>query len=62
VLRLRQGFGRLIRRKDDTGVVVLLDSRAIKTNYGKVFLRALPAPVKRAYSLEELARLANTNF
>jgi ATP-dependent DNA helicase DinG len=41
-IKLRQGFGRLIRRKDDRGTVVILDSRVIKKGYGKKILRALP--------------------
>ncbi len=43
VLRFRQGFGRLIRRASDRGVVVLLDSRVWRKEYGQVFLDALPA-------------------
>ncbi len=42
VLRFRQGFGRLIRRATDRGVVVLLDSRVWRREYGQVFLDALP--------------------
>ncbi len=42
VLRFKQGFGRLIRRKDDTGIVTVLDARIIQRNYGRVFLEALP--------------------
>jgi ATP-dependent DNA helicase DinG len=42
VLKLKQGFGRLIRSKEDTGMVVILDSRILKKSYGRVFLRALP--------------------
>jgi Rad3-related DNA helicase len=42
VLRLRQGLGRLIRRGDDRGVVVLLDSRLYTKSYGATFLSALP--------------------
>jgi len=42
VLRFKQGFGRLIRTKDDTGMVVVLDSRILRKSYGRVFLRALP--------------------
>ncbi|MCB0093705.1 MAG: ATP-dependent helicase, partial [Caldilineaceae bacterium] len=34
ILRFRQGFGRLIRRTDDRGVVVLLDSRIWQKRYG----------------------------
>ncbi|MCB9893989.1 MAG: DEAD/DEAH box helicase [Planctomycetes bacterium] len=41
-IKLRQGFGRLIRRKDDFGTVVILDSRIITKGYGKKILRALP--------------------
>lgn len=41
-IKLRQGFGRLIRRKDDFGTVVILDSRVISKGYGKRMLKALP--------------------
>jgi DNA polymerase-3 subunit epsilon/ATP-dependent DNA helicase DinG len=42
VLRLRQGFGRLIRRTADRGAVVLCDPRLHSREYGPTFLRALP--------------------
>ncbi|MBM4013482.1 MAG: DEAD/DEAH box helicase [Planctomycetes bacterium] len=42
VLRFKQGFGRLIRRKDDSGVVTVLDARIIQRRYGRQFLEALP--------------------
>ncbi len=42
VLRLRQGFGRLIRTATDRGIVVLLDSRLWQRSYGDFFLDALP--------------------
>lgn len=42
VIRLKQGFGRLIRRKTDTGQVVLLDPRLRTKRYGKLFLESLP--------------------
>ncbi len=42
VLRFRQGFGRLIRTREDTGIVVVLDSRILKKNYGKIFLQSIP--------------------
>ncbi len=42
VLRFKQGFGRLIRRKDDSGVVTVLDARIIQRRYGRLFLEALP--------------------
>lgn len=41
-IRLKQGFGRLIRTKSDYGVVAILDSRIHKKYYGKEFLRYLP--------------------
>jgi len=41
-LRFRQGFGRLIRRSDDRGVVVVLDKRVISRRYGPAFVEALP--------------------
>ncbi len=43
VLRFRQGFGRLIRRQSDEGVVVVLDKRILSRRYGELFLNALPA-------------------
>jgi ATP-dependent DNA helicase DinG len=42
VLRLRQGFGRLIRTATDTGTVVILDPRILRKSYGRVFLDSLP--------------------
>ncbi len=41
-LRLKQGFGRLIRTRDDRGAVVLLDRRVSVRSYGEVLLSALP--------------------
>jgi ATP-dependent DNA helicase DinG len=42
VLKLKQGFGRLIRSRSDTGLVVLLDPRVLTKRYGSTFLEALP--------------------
>lgn len=42
VLRLRQGFGRLVRAADDRGAVLILDRRVHDRWYGRVFLRSLP--------------------
>ncbi len=42
ILKLRQGVGRLIRTKADTGIVVILDPRVLTKSYGQAFLRALP--------------------
>jgi Rad3-related DNA helicase len=55
ILRLRQGFGRLIRSKTDRGVVVLADKRVLTKRYGAAFLRALPAQAATMTSQEALA-------
>ena len=45
-LRLKQGFGRLIRSRSDRGAVVILDSRATERGYGRYLLETLaPAPL-----------------
>ncbi|HKG32111.1 MAG TPA: helicase C-terminal domain-containing protein, partial [Gemmatimonadales bacterium] len=41
-LKLKQGFGRLIRSSQDTGIVVLLDSRVVTKRYGQLLLSGLP--------------------
>ncbi|HUG94423.1 MAG TPA: helicase C-terminal domain-containing protein [Planctomycetaceae bacterium] len=42
IIKLKQGFGRLIRRKTDTGQVVILDPRVRTKRYGALFLESLP--------------------
>lgn len=42
IVKLNQGFGRLIRSKRDRGSVVCLDNRLLTKNYGKQFLNSLP--------------------
>lgn len=42
ILMFRQGFGRLIRRKEDRGVVAIFDRRVISKRYGQAFLDSLP--------------------
>src|ERR1043165_3422292 len=46
-LRLKQGFGRLIRSATDRGVVVIADSRVVTKSYGRVMLAGLP-PARQA--------------
>ena len=46
-IKLRQGFGRLIRNKTDTGIVVIADGRLFSKGYGAVLRRDLPAEVVR---------------
>jgi ATP-dependent DNA helicase DinG len=50
VLALKQGFGRLIRTRTDTGLVALLDRRVLTMRYGQVVLRSLP-PARRISTL-----------
>jgi ATP-dependent DNA helicase DinG len=58
-IKLRQGFGRLIRRKDDYGTVVILDSRVVRKAYGKRILKALPdCPISDGKGGEPGARKA----
>ena len=45
-LRLKQGFGRLIRSSTDSGVVVIADPRVVRMAYGRELMRALP-PARR---------------
>ncbi|MCC7139339.1 MAG: helicase [Planctomycetes bacterium] len=41
-LRLKQGFGRLVRRATDRGIVVILDPRVVTRAYGRALLETLP--------------------
>ncbi len=50
-LQLKQGFGRLIRRKDDRGVVAILDPRLRTRAYGRTILETLP-PARKVDSIE----------
>ena len=42
ILKFRQGVGRLIRTKTDSGIVVVLDNRVLNKRYGQAFLDAIP--------------------
>ena len=42
IIKFKQGFGRLIRSKTDTGIVVILDNRIVSKPYGRRFLSAIP--------------------
>ncbi len=42
VLMFRQGIGRLIRSKTDTGIIVVLDPRVVTKYYGRIFLNSIP--------------------
>jgi Rad3-related DNA helicase/serine/threonine protein kinase len=55
VLRLKQGLGRLLRTRDDRGVMAILDTRLHTKGYGKMVLNALP-PARRTNSLRDVER------
>ena len=55
-IALKQGFGRLIRRRDDRGIVAILDGRIVTRAYGRVFLETLPANLPRTSALEQVRR------
>lgn len=55
ILKMRQGFGRLIRSSEDRGAVAILDPRVYTRPYGKTLLASLP-PARRTDSFDELDR------
>lgn len=54
ILRVRQGFGRLIRSTTDRGVVAIFDQRLITKPYGRAFVESLPACTRRQGPVSEL--------
>lgn len=54
ILKFKQGFGRLMRRIDDKGAVVCLDSRLNNKPYGKVFIKSLQPHNHEAVKAEDL--------
>ncbi len=63
LLKLRQGFGRLIRSKSDRGIVLIMDSRVSNKKYGQYFKQVLPAQTLEMRSelelLSEVSRFFN---
>ncbi|EUJ35167.1 bifunctional ATP-dependent DNA helicase/DNA polymerase III subunit epsilon [Listeria weihenstephanensis FSL R9-0317] len=60
VLRFKQGFGRLIRREEDRGIVFIFDNRVDTTNFGKAFLHSIPkVPIVKAKEAELLEEVKN---
>jgi ATP-dependent DNA helicase DinG len=59
ILDLRQGFGRLIRRRSDRGVVVIFDTRLFTKSYGAEVLASLP-DCRVTRDLDELEKFFNS--
>jgi Rad3-related DNA helicase len=54
VIRFRQGFGRLIRHREDRGIVIVADPRVVTRRYAASFQRSLPCPVEVVAAREAL--------
>ena len=59
VLRFRQGIGRLIRSKEDRGVIVVLDKRITGRSYGKSFLQSIPPCTLQPCNLSTVGMLTS---
>ncbi len=62
VLRLKQGFGRLIRSTRDTGVLFILDTRVLNKSYGSIFLESLPTEISVVRTSLEAQNALNAWF
>lgn len=56
VMRMRQGFGRLIRSADDKGAFIVLDRRIETKSYGRQFIEALPNVEIKKVPLEQMVK------
>ena len=52
ILKLKQGFGRLIRHQNDIGVCIIADTRILNKSYGQIILDSLPTDYTRYNSPE----------
>ncbi len=62
IVKFKQGFGRLIRNKQDRGCILCLDPRLIKKNYGRLFLNSLPHCSQMTLSTSDELQLQMENF
>ncbi len=60
VIKFRQGIGRLIRRSDDKGVVVVLDRRIFEKRYGSIFISTMPECKKMYEPLSDITKRINS--
>lgn len=61
IVKFKQGFGRLIRNKNDRGCIVCLDTRLITKRYGQQFLNSLP-PCQQIFTSGDKLRLHMQDF
>jgi ATP-dependent DNA helicase DinG len=61
-LRLKQGFGRLIRSRTDRGVIVLQDRRLLEKSYGRYFLDSLPPARVQSGAWHELRPMVDAFY
>ncbi|MCD6308480.1 MAG: hypothetical protein J7M24_05740, partial [Candidatus Latescibacteria bacterium] len=61
-IRLRQGAGRLIRHRNDRGIVVVLDNRIITARYGGIFRRCLPGRMVKTASIGQFVETVHAWF
>jgi ATP-dependent DNA helicase DinG len=61
VIKFKQGFGRLMRRSSDHGVVAVLDGRILRKRYGEYFLRSIPQ-TRRSFAGFETVLRDTENF
>jgi DNA polymerase-3 subunit epsilon/ATP-dependent DNA helicase DinG len=60
ILRFRQGFGRLIRTREDRGIVAIFDRRVLSKQYGRAFVESLPPCTVQVGPLRGLAEAAES--
>ncbi|MDR1351942.1 MAG: ATP-dependent DNA helicase, partial [Treponema sp.] len=61
VIKFKQGFGRLMRRSSDHGVVAVLDGRILRKRYGEYFLRSIPQ-TRRSFAAFDAILRDTENF
>ena len=62
VIKFKQGVGRLIRSKEDRGVIFVLDGRLYKKNYGGKFIQSLPKAKILKASIKKIFEDMNNFF
>ena len=62
VIKFRQGFGRLVRRSSDKGVITVLDRRIVENGYGKMFTKSVPMTRRMYNPLEDIIKAIEKIF